>query len=218
MSQLAQSSSSSSSSSSPFIELVNVHRLTLQVALSESDIGKVKVGQPATVTINALSDGEEVAATVTDVAVLPSSDSSGSAVSYPVTLTLDQSTTGIRTGMSASADIVTAETNGLSVPNQALRGSTVTVDNNGTHSTQTVQTGLVGDSSTQIVSGLEEGDKVVVTSTSAAAGANSSGLNSQLQSAIRQRSGLGGGSLGGGGTGGLGGGGGAFRGGPPGGP
>jgi hypothetical protein len=195
-----------------------VHRLTLQVALSESDIGKVKVGQPATITINALSDGEEVAATVTEVAVLPASDSSGSAVSYPVTLTLDQSTTGIRTGMSASADIVTSETNGLSVPNQALRGSTVTVDDNGKHSSETVQTGLVGDSSTQIVSGLEEGEKVVVTSTSAAAGASSSGTGSQLQSATRQRSGLGGGSLGGGTSGGLGTGGGTFRGGPPGGP
>jgi hypothetical protein len=223
MNQLSQSSnSSSSSSSSPFIQLVNVHRLTLQVALSESDIGKVKVGQAATITINALTDSQEVAATVTDVAVLPSSSSSsGGAVSYPVTLTLDQSTTGIRTGMSASADIVTAETNGLSVPNQALRGSTVTVDRNGKHTTVTVQTGLVGTSSTQIVSGLEEGDKVVVTSTSAAAGATSSGTGSQLQNAQRQRTGVGGGGLGGAGGGGLGGGaggGGAFRGGPAGGP
>ena len=52
------------------------------------------------------------------------------------------------------------------VPSQALRGSTVTVERGGARSTQRVQTGVVGDSMTQVVSGLEEGDTVVVTSTS----------------------------------------------------
>ena len=49
----------------------------MQVSLSESDIGSVKVGQPATVTVNAAS-GEEFAARVTDIGVLSSSSGSGS--------------------------------------------------------------------------------------------------------------------------------------------
>ena len=44
----------------------------LEVSLSESDIGEVKVGQQATVTVNAAS-GEEVAGKVIDIDVLSSS-------------------------------------------------------------------------------------------------------------------------------------------------
>ena len=49
--------------SSSFITLAQVSRYKMQVSLSESDIGSVKVGQPATVTVNAAS-GEEFAARV----------------------------------------------------------------------------------------------------------------------------------------------------------
>ena len=88
--------------------LAQLSKLKMQVALSESDIGTVKVGQKATVTINAAS-GEQVAAHVSAISVLSSSSSSGSsAVSYPVTVLLDQTTEGVRTGMSATADIITA--------------------------------------------------------------------------------------------------------------
>jgi hypothetical protein len=181
----------------------------MQVSLSESDIGSVKVGQPATVTVNAAS-GEQFAARVTDIGVLSSSSSSGtsSAVSYPVTLTLDQTGKALKAGMSATADIVTAQVSGLAVPSQALTGSTVTVEgDDGAQTTQRVQTGVVGDSTTQVVSGLKAGDKVVVRSTAAALGAAAGGSD-QLNSLIRSRLGGGGvgGGLGGGGFGGPGGG------------
>ena len=113
--------------------------------------------------------------------------------------------------MSATADIVTSQVTGLAVPSQALSGSTVTVQAaDGTQTTQRVQTGVVGDSTTQIVSGLKVGDKVVVRSAAAALG-TAAGGSDQLNSAIRSR--LGAGGLGGGlgGAGGFGGGGG-FRG------
>jgi hypothetical protein len=182
----------------------------MDVSLSESDIGSVKVGQPATVTVNAAS-GEQFAARVTDIGVLSSSSGGGSssAVSYPVTLTLDQTGKALKAGMSATADIITSQVSGMAIPSQALSGSTVTVqDRNGDQTTREVQTGVVGDSTTQIISGLSVGDTVVVRSTAAAAGAALSGAN-QLNSALRTR--LGSGGLGGGGFGGLGGGGGAFR-------
>ena len=208
----AASSSSASSSGSSFITLAQISRYKMQVSLSESDIGKVKVGQTATVTVNAAS-GEEVAARVTDIGVLSSSSGSGagtSAVSYPVTLTLDQTTKGLKAGMSATADIVTSQVTGIAVPSQALHGSAVTVEAaDGTQTTQRVQTGVVGDSTTQVVSGLKAGDKVVVRSAAAALGAAAGGSN-QLNDAIRSR--LGGGGLGGGLGGGGFAGGGGFRG------
>ena len=89
--------------------------------------------------------------------------------------------------MSATADIVTSQVTGLAVPSQALTGSTVTVEAaNGTQTTQRVQTGVVGDSTTQIVSGLKAGDKLVVRSAAAAPGAAAGGSD-QLNNAIRSR-------------------------------
>ena len=99
--------------------LAQLSKLKLEVALSESDIGKVEVGQSATVTVNAAS-GEEVAGHVTSVGVLASDSVVGTtgsgAVSYPVVITLDQTTDGLKAGMSATADIVVARVTGLAVP------------------------------------------------------------------------------------------------------
>ncbi len=121
--------------------------------------------------------------------------------------------------MSATADIVVARVSGLSVPSQALRGSSVTVERDGKRSTVRVQTGVVGDSATQVVSGLEAGDKVIVTSTSAASGRTATGQGAQQQTGRFGAGGLGGGAGGFGGGGGFraGGGGGGFAV-PPGGP
>jgi hypothetical protein len=191
----------------------------MDVSLSESDIGSVKVGQPATVTVNAAS-GEQFSARVSHIGVLSSSSGgSSSAVSYPVTLTLVQTGKALKAGMSATADIITSQVTGIAIPSQALSGSTVTVETkDGKQSTRQVQTGVVGDSTTQIISGLSVGDTVVVRSTAAATGAAGAGAN-QLNNALSNRAGRGGF---GGGFGGLGGGGGGFRGGaggvaPPGG-
>jgi hypothetical protein len=103
--------------------------------------------------------------------------------------------------MSATADIVVERASGLSVPSQAIRGSTVTVERDGRRSTQRVQTGVVGASATQILSGLQEGDKVIVTSTSALTGRATSGQTGQQRGfgGAGGFGGLGGGPAGGGG-------------------
>ncbi|HKE81714.1 MAG TPA: hypothetical protein VKB54_20520, partial [Solirubrobacteraceae bacterium] len=145
-----------------------------------------------------------------------SGGSSTSAVSYPVTLTLDQTGKDLKPGMSATADIVTDQVSGIAVPSQAITGSTVTVvDKNGKQSTRQVQTGVVGDSTTQVVSGLNVGDTVVVRSATAGAGAATEGAN-QLNNALSNRAGggLGGRRLGGGGGFGSFAGGGGLGGGP----
>jgi multidrug efflux pump subunit AcrA (membrane-fusion protein) len=186
------------SSSSAFITLTQLSRMHLEVSLSESDINSVKVGQQATVTVNAAS-GEQVAGKVTDIGVLSSSASStgtSSAVSYPVTIALNQTTKGLRAGMSATAEIVTGQASGVVVPTQALQGSNVTVVKGGKRTTQRVTAGVAGDSTTQIVSGLIAGQQVIVTSASAAAGATGSSGTSGLANRAG-RTGLTGGALGG---------------------
>jgi multidrug efflux pump subunit AcrA (membrane-fusion protein) len=173
--------------------------------MSESSIGKVKVGQRAEVTVQALPS-EKLAAHVTDISLLPSSNSG--VVSYQVTLALDQLVSGLRDGMSASAQIVVSQAHGaVTVPSGAIttRGgaSTVTVVRSGKHVTQTVVTGVVGDSTTQILSGLAAGEQVAIpvvsVTTSSPTTTTGSGTSSRGGSL-----GGGGARLGGGGLGGLG--------------
>jgi multidrug efflux pump subunit AcrA (membrane-fusion protein) len=157
-------SSSGSSSSSAFIVLAQLHRLKMEVSFSESDIGKVKVGQAATISIDSL-EGTELAGQVTNVSLLPS-EGSTSVVEYPATILLTQSAKGLRAGMSASAEVVVEQVkNALSVSSEAITtgpSKTVTVEENGKEVKKTVTTGLVGNEATQIVSGLKAGETVVL--------------------------------------------------------
>jgi macrolide-specific efflux system membrane fusion protein len=200
------SSSSSGSSSSSFAVLSDLSSMQLLVPLSESEIGSVKAGQPATVTIEALS-GAKLAAHVSEVALL-STSSSGGAVSYDVTFQLDQLETGLKVGMSATAEVVVKQAEGVNVPTSAISAGSVTVKRSGKQVRQRVVTGLAGNTSTIILSGLKAGETVVLPAASATG--SSTNLLSKLGS--RAGGGLGGGGIGGGGGGiaGRGGGGGAF--------
>jgi multidrug efflux pump subunit AcrA (membrane-fusion protein) len=194
-------SSSSSGSSSGFAEIINTNSLTMTVAFSESDISKVAVGQPATVSLDALA-GVQLAAHVSSISLVGTTSSS--VVSYDATLTLDQNDSRVKPGMSASASVITGQASGVTVPNAAVTGSgslgTVTLLKNGKDVTQQVVVGLRGASRTQIISGVNAGDQLVVTIA--------------LPSLSTSTSSSGSGTLGGGlgGLGGLGGGGGLFRG------
>ncbi|HEX3511350.1 MAG TPA: biotin/lipoyl-binding protein [Solirubrobacteraceae bacterium] len=198
------SSSSQGSSSSSFAVLSNLESLQLVVALSESEVGDVHAGQIATVTIEALS-GRKVAAHVVGVSQVPTSSSG--AVSYDVTFQLDQGAGGLKVGMSASAEVVVKQADGLNVPTSAIKGGAVTVVHGGKREARSVATGLAGDSSTIILSGLKAGEEIALPTTT------SSGSSVVSRLGSRAARGLGGALGGGGGAGGLGGGG--FAGGGP---
>ena len=195
--------------------------MTMTVAFSESDISKIKVGQPANITLEALS-GVELAAHVSAISTLGTSSSG--VVSYDATLTLDQRDSRVKPGMSASAAVITGQASGVNLPNSAVTSTgsvgRVNLLQNGKAVPTTVVVGLVGDSRTQIVSGLKAGDQVQVTTTLPALGSGSSLSSSGSTGTLGGAGGLGTGAarfLGGGGGfagGGLaGGGGGRFRGG-----
>lgn len=170
----SSSSSSGSGSSSAFIVLSQLGRLKMEVSFSESDIGKVKVGQPATVAVSSM-EGTELAGRVTKVGVLPSEGSSSGVVEYPATITLTQSAKGVRAGMSASAEVIVEQVaNALSVTSEAISsgpgGGSVTVLEGGKEIQRSVTTGLKGDETTQVLSGLKAGETVVLPEITAAAG------------------------------------------------
>ncbi|MGD0981543.1 MAG: efflux RND transporter periplasmic adaptor subunit, partial [Solirubrobacteraceae bacterium] len=201
----ASSSSSSSSSGSGFIVLANLSSMQLVVSVSESDIGSIKVGQPATISVDALPN-EEFAAKVTAISLL-SSDSSG-VVSYSVTIKLTQNSSQLKPGMSATATIITSQVNNaVNVESAAIssRGSssTVTVDKNGKMVVTPVITGLVGASSTQIVAGVAPGEELAIPISTSIATSTSTTGSGTLGSGT-------GGGFGGAALSGLGGGGGGF--------
>jgi multidrug efflux pump subunit AcrA (membrane-fusion protein) len=199
--------SSSGSSGSSFAVLSDLSSMKLVVPLSESEVGSVKVGQPATVTVEALKSAK-LAAHVSEVAALSTSNSG--VVSYDVTFHLDQLETGLKPGMSASAEVVVSQAEGVNVPTSAISGGSVTVIHDGKQQQRAVTTGLAGDSATIVLSGLKAGEEVALPLSSSGSSTTS------LLSKLAGRSGSAGGGLGGGGvTGGgfAGGGGGSFRGG-----
>ncbi|HSZ70999.1 MAG TPA: HlyD family efflux transporter periplasmic adaptor subunit [Solirubrobacteraceae bacterium] len=181
------SSGSGSSASSSFAVLSDLSSMQLVVPLSESEVGSVRVGQPATVTIEAL-ESTKLAAEVLDVATLPTSTSG--VVSYDVTFQLDQLASGLKPGMSATAEVVVKQAEGVNVPTTAISADTVTVVRGGKQVRQRVVTGLAGDSSTIVLSGVQAGEKIVLPLARASTGATS--LTSRLGSR------LGGAALGGG--------------------
>jgi HlyD family secretion protein len=186
------SSSEGASSGSTFMVLSDLEAMQLVVALSESEIGNVHVGQIATLTIEALN-GRKLAAHVTRVAQTPTSTSG--AVSYDVTFKLDQGAAGLKVGMSATAEVVIKQAEGVNVPTSAIKGGSVSVLRDGRQVSERVTTGLAGDSSTIILSGLKAGETVVLPST-----ATSTSSSAASPFGARDKSGGGlGSSLGGGG-------------------
>ncbi|MDS0132586.1 MULTISPECIES: efflux RND transporter periplasmic adaptor subunit [unclassified Amycolatopsis] len=163
----SSAASSSSGSSSGFITITNLTGLVVDTSVAEIDVSKVKAGQKATVTLNALPD-KPIQATVSSINLTPTT--SGSVVSYGAQLALANPPDGLRPGQSASVVITVAEADdALSVPAAAVQavGSTnlVTVQENGQNVTRQVQVGLRGESTVQITSGLTEGENVVLTAT-----------------------------------------------------
>ena len=165
------------------------------VPLSESEIVHVHVGQIATVAVEALA-GRKFAARVTNVAVLPagSSGSSG-AVTYDVTFEVSQTEAAMKPGMSATAEIVVSEAEGVNVPTSAIKAGSVTVLRSGKQVSQPVTTGLAGNSSTIILSGLQPGETVVLPTASAGTGSTRSLLGGRGGGLGGLGGGLGGGAV-----------------------
>jgi multidrug efflux pump subunit AcrA (membrane-fusion protein) len=176
----------------------------MTVSVSEDDISSVKVGQMATVSITALS-GVELAGHVSSISPI-GSDSSG-VVTYDVTVSVTQSNSKVLPGMSATASIVTAQAQGVTISNQAITGSgsdaSVELLKNGKAVATPVVVGLKGSSRSQIVSGLKAGDEAQVTITLPSLGASTTSSSSSTSSGL--------GSAGFGGAGGLAGGAGTGR-------
>lgn len=144
--------------------------------VDETDVPNVKVGQKASVTIDAYPN-KTFAGTVTEVGSSPMQALGATeAVNFEVKIQLDNPPPGVRPGFSASADIITGtRSKTLAIPIQALvvrekKGSApgktedeegVYVHKDGKVTFVPITTGLAGDTNIEVVRGLSDGQQIV---------------------------------------------------------
>jgi len=155
-------------SPSPVFTIGNPNDMVIETNVPESDIVKVKLGQKANITFDALPVDQIFEASVIEID--PASTVVQDVVNYRVKLKLSQQDERIRPGMSANIDIMTAEKkNVLIIPIRAVRteGSQkyadVLVDlQNSIVEKKNIKIGLEGDEGMiEVISGLKENEAVV---------------------------------------------------------
>lgn len=117
--EAGQTINGASLTASLFTIASDIRRLELEVDVDEADVAQVKVGNAAVFTVEATPD-EPLAGVVRQVRTGPTI--SDGITSYKAVIAVDNGDLRLRPGMTATADISTAEANDvLTVPNGALR-------------------------------------------------------------------------------------------------
>ncbi|MFG1865537.1 efflux RND transporter periplasmic adaptor subunit [Microbispora bryophytorum] len=163
----AQSQSGSGSSGTGgaggFIEIADPAHLRIVGNFTEADVSRIKVGQAATVSFDALT-GVTAAGKVT--VVDPQPQTNNNVVQYAATISLTGVPSTVRLGQTATVQVTVGKADDvLTVASSAVTTAggqtTVTVLENGRQVVKRVEVGLKGDITTEIKSGLQEGDQVV---------------------------------------------------------
>jgi RND family efflux transporter MFP subunit len=161
-----------------FLTLVDPSAVRVDVTVDETDVAKVAVGKPATLTFDALP-GRPFRGSV--IAVSPTGTLSQGVVTYPVSLSIETRNQVLPSGLTASANIVIDEKNDVVVvPLRAVRrqGRDQVVEVVGEDGTSTsprvVTTGVQNEQLVEITDGLTEGERIQVQGT-VVRGANAGG-------------------------------------------
>jgi HlyD family secretion protein len=168
------------------ITVIDQSQFYVDLSLSESDIGAVTVGQPVTLSFDALGD-VTIDGEVQSVA--PVATVTSNVATYTVRVSFAPGDAAIRAGMTATGAIITAEREGaILVPTRAIQtvggAKTIQVQQAGQPPvTVAVETGLSSGGQTEILSCVEtggqclqEGDTLLIVSS---AGDTSSSASSQ---------------------------------------
>ncbi|MGA8850003.1 MAG: efflux RND transporter periplasmic adaptor subunit [Dehalococcoidia bacterium] len=151
----------------PAISLVDTSEIEMRGFIDEIDVAMVKVGQEANILLDALPD-EEINGRVAFISLV--SIIRAGVVSYEATITLKNPAAGLRDGMSATAEVIIERHDDvLVIPNRAIRGTSenpkvvVLVDEQ--EEEREITLGLTDGINTEVLSGLEEGERVVLPTT-----------------------------------------------------
>lgn len=165
---LASTSSSTSDATQSVGIITNPkNQITASVSLTEIDVIKVKAGQKVSITMDAFADKTFTGQVL---AINTNGQSTSGVTSYPTIIVFDTSLPNMYPNMSVSANIIVdSKTDVLTVPSSSIKTtngeSVVSVMKDNQISEVTVETGISDTTQTEIISGLNEGD-AVITSTS----------------------------------------------------
>jgi RND family efflux transporter MFP subunit len=146
--------------------VIDYSKLYFDAQVDEADISKVAMGMKANVALDAFAT-TTFTGTVSAIRRTAIQTTTGG-IAFPVLLAVDEADNNLLVGMSGSADIeVDSVAGALTVPIEAVlndngKNYVFTVNNNKVSKVQ-VTTGVLTDTSAQILSGLAQGD-VVATS------------------------------------------------------
>ena len=153
----------------PAVTLIDEGAYHIEVSVDEIDIDQIAEGQAVDITLDALPD-RVLGGVIAEIA--PTAITSGAGVvTYLVTINIDSDDISLKPGMTANATIVTDLLDGvLIVPNWAIRLDRETgqafvnrLSAAGAIEEVPVVTGLRNEQFSEVISGLNEGDVVVVT-------------------------------------------------------
>jgi len=152
--------------SGPAVDLVDTGSLEVVLDVDEIDIGAIAVGQPTIVTLESWPD-EELTGEV--VSIAPKAKVQSEIVTYEVHLSLQAGDLPVLTGMTANAELITANREDvLLVPNRAITADRaagkyyVNLVQGDTIAKTEVTIGLRDSNYTEITGGLEKDDKLVI--------------------------------------------------------
>ncbi len=141
-----------------------------EVDIHESSLKKVQVGLPTVITVDAIP-GKIFLGEVASIAPLPDATSiwlNPDLKVYSTEIYIDSNDPSLRTGMSCKAEVIVEQyENTLYIPVQAVlrvgKDHTVYVVTDQGHEAREVEIGMDNNRMVRIISGLEEGEKVMLT-------------------------------------------------------
>jgi len=152
------------STQTPAIYMVDESAFHVDVNISEADLANLRVGQEAKVELDALP-GQQLDGTLDYIA--PTGTTQQNVTTYLARVNLKPDGRQLRAGLSAAVSIITDKRSDvLLAPNGAIQetdsGPQVEVKNGTATQPVQIKIGLVGDSLTEVTSGLKEGDVVML--------------------------------------------------------
>jgi len=157
-------SGSAAAQAPTFVTIIDLNRLQVDAYVDETDIGKVRMGQDAAFTVDAFPD-REFTGKVT--AIYPKALIQQNVVTYDVVIAIDNGEGLLRPDMTANTTITVAKREKvITIPNQAVRredGDRVVFVQEGDRLVRRpVKTGWKDKNFTEVLTGLKEGERVVV--------------------------------------------------------
>jgi len=153
------------------INLPTADSMKARVDIHETSLEKVRLGLPVVITVDALA-GKKFLGHVQRIAPLPDATSMWANPDlkvYPTDIYLEDSDSTLRTGMSCKAEIIIAQyQDAVYIPVQAVlrvggQPTVFVVNKDGSYTDRQVEIGLDDNNMIRIVSGIEEGEVVLMT-------------------------------------------------------